>query len=199
MSLRSLILLSPYRIPAQNPLMLGDEESASFLNGVSALWHPAALAGAGGPPQIASPYDHEQPSAGHIYAVPETPPLVLPEDWHERVRGAGAVTFRATPDRAETLANLLDALRQDPGLSGKELLVLGPHKVGPFLGIGFGQRMIETLFEAMEHDYVLPGGDFWQDVQAGVAALQDPDPDAFRRRLQTAADPLLSAPRRFYP
>src|SRR3954452_22011014 len=111
MSARELTLLTPYRLPTQNTLYLGDEDVATFLNGCAALWHPAALAGAAGPPRLASPYDHEQPAAGHVYAVPETPPLFLPDDWDERVRAAGAVAFRATPDRAATLANLRDSLR----------------------------------------------------------------------------------------
>ena len=55
---RELILLSPYRVPTQHPMMLAGEETAAFLNGYSALWHPAALAGAAGPPKVASPYDH---------------------------------------------------------------------------------------------------------------------------------------------
>ena len=90
MAARELILLSPYHLPAQNPLMLASEDSAAFLNGFSALWHPAALHGATGPPRVGSPYDYEQPVAGHVYAVPERPPLILPDEWEERVRDAGA-------------------------------------------------------------------------------------------------------------
>src|SRR5205807_7289906 len=111
MSARELILLSPYRLPAQNPLMLGEADVACFLNALTALWHPAALRGASAPPQIASPYDHEQPVQGHLYAVAETPPLALPDDWDERVRQAGAIAFRAAADRTTTLANLQEAIR----------------------------------------------------------------------------------------
>jgi hypothetical protein len=111
MSPRELLLLSPYRLPAQHSLMLSNEESAAFLNGYAALWHPAALCGAAVPPSVASPYDHEMPAAGNLYAVPESPPLILPDDWDERVRTAGAAAFRASADRDTTLANLRDALR----------------------------------------------------------------------------------------
>jgi hypothetical protein len=112
MSPRELLLLSPYRLPAQHSLMLSHEESAAFLNANAALWHPAALCGAAAPPSVASPYDHEMPAAGCLYAVPESPPLVLPDDWDERVRTAGAAAFRASADRDTTLANLKDALRR---------------------------------------------------------------------------------------
>jgi hypothetical protein len=181
--------------------MLGADEVAGFLNGYSVLWHPAALRGASGPPKIGSPYDHEQPSAGQVFAVPESPPLILPEDWERRVKEAGAVHFRATPDRAATLANLLEALRSlggDLSASG-ELLALDPTRVAPFLGIGFGHRTIETLFEAMEHEQVLSVTDFWLDVQQAIGALNDPDPDASRRHLQAAADRLLAAREVVYP
>ena len=109
---RALILLSPYRLPGQHSLSLGDEESAAFLNGYSALWHPAALAGAAGPPKIESAYDHENPVAGRIFAVPDSPPLFLPDDWDQRVEHAGAVSFKATADREATFANLIEALKK---------------------------------------------------------------------------------------
>src|SRR5438034_9524123 len=111
MSTRELILLSPYRLPTQDTLYLGDDDVSAFLNGLAALWHSAALRGASGPPRIGSPYDHEQPSAGHLYATPTQPPLLLPDDWPDRVRTAGALAFQATPDRAETLASLYQALQ----------------------------------------------------------------------------------------
>jgi hypothetical protein len=201
MTPRELILLSPYRLPAQNPLMLSNDDIAAFLNGLSVLWHPAALYGAAGPPHVGSPYDHEQPAAGHIYAVPESPPLVLPEDWEQRVRDAGAVSFRATADRATTLANLKEALRT---LSGEvatppALFDLSPDRVGPFFGIGFGYRTVETLFEAMEHENLLSTTDFWREVQEALATVGDADQDAHRRSLQAATDRLLAAREVLYP
>lgn len=105
-----LVLLSPYRLPAQYPLTLADEDMAAWLHGYTALWHPAALWGSSGPPRVDSPYDHENPKAGHLYAVPESPPSLLPDDWEQRVRAAGAVCFKAAADRATTLANLRAAL-----------------------------------------------------------------------------------------
>jgi hypothetical protein len=235
MNARELILLSPYRLPAQDSLMLANEDVGCILNGYTALWHPAAVRGATGPPRIASPYDHEEPAAGHIYAVPESPPLILPDDWDQRVINAGAVAFRCTPEREWTLSNLLDALRkaensqsegqpteppaedagapppaapssevpqggtEDAAVPLPNLYDLGPEKVKPFFGIGFGYLMVETLFEAMEHENLLATSEVWQDVQQAVAALGDPDGEAFRRHLQAAADKLLSAREVLYP
>jgi hypothetical protein len=197
MSNRELILLSPYRFPAQSAQYLGDDDVACLLNGCAALWHPAALLGANGPPRLASPYDHEEPSAGHVYAVPENPPLVLPDDWEHRVRAAGAAFFRATPDRRETLDNLRDALRElAPDVA---LLDLEPDRVAPFLGVGLGYHLLDALFEAMEHERMLSGADFWEDVSTAVNALTGPDPDAPRRGLQAAADRLQGAREVLYP
>jgi hypothetical protein len=201
MSARELILLSPYRTPTQNTLYLGDEEVAAFLNGYAALWHPAVLRGADAPPRIGSPYDYEQPTAGHIYAVPDNPPLVLPDDWDERVRTAGAVAFRSTMDRETTLANLREALRGwgEQAQASLPLLDLEPGRAAPFFGIGFGHLHVEALFEAMSHENVLAASEFWQDVTAAVAALGETDAEAPRRHLQSAADRLLAAREVLYP
>src|SRR5262245_15472830 len=110
MNPRELILLSPYRLPAQNASMLSNDDTGAFLHAYTALWHPTVLRNAIGPPKICSPYDYEQPTAGHIYAIPETPPLILPDNWDERVRQVGAAAFRATADRQATLSDLRQAL-----------------------------------------------------------------------------------------
>src|SRR6516165_8417016 len=157
MSARELILLSPYRTPTHNTLYLGDEEMAAFLNGYTALWHPAALAGAAALPRLGSPYDYEQPTAGHVYAVPDNPPLMLPDDWEERVRATGALAFRSTADRDQTLANLKVAL-ESWGASDdatRRLLGLDRERLGPFFGIGLGHLQLEALCEAMSHENLL--------------------------------------------
>ncbi len=201
MNTRELIVLSPYRVPTHNTLYLGDEEVAAFLNGYTALWHPAALLGASSPPRLGSPYDFEQPTPGHIYAVPDNPPLVLPDDWDERVRTVGGLAFRATMDRQATLMNLREALRGwgERALPSLPLLDLQAERVAPFFGIGFGHLHVEALFEAMSHENLLASSEFWQEVSAAVAALGGTDPDAPRQHLQSAADRLLSAREVLYP
>ena len=52
-----------------------------------------------------------------MYALPEMPPLYLPDDWDERVRAAGSIVFRAGPDRDVTLANLPGVFRLTPALA----------------------------------------------------------------------------------
>ncbi len=197
MNPRELILLSPYRFPTQNALYLGDDDIAAFLNGYTALWHPAAATGAAGPPRVASAYDFEQPVAGHLYALPETPTPMLPDDWPQRVREVGAVAFHSTVDRSQTLENLRDSLRK--AASDAHWIDLEPARLGPFFGVGYGFGQIGALFEAMSHDNLLNTAEFWQEVQQAIGALSESDADAPRRHLQTAAERLLAAREVLYP
>jgi hypothetical protein len=201
MNPHELILLSPYRLPGPNSLMLGNDDVGAFLNGYLALWHPAVARGAAGPPHVGSPYDYEQPGPSHVFAVPDSPPLFLPDDWDQRVPAAGAVAFRSGLDRPATLDNLRAALHgRGDGAPPAALLDLAPEKVAAFLGIGFGYMALEALFEAMEHQNLLTTGEFWGDVQQAIAALdRADDPDAWRRHLQSAADRLQAAREVLYP
>src|SRR5262249_36581287 len=131
--------------------------------------------------------------------VPESPPLVLPGDWEDRVREAGAISFRTSSDRAATFTNLLAALRSQADESSKiwPLLSLENEKTAPFLGLGFGFQIIEMLFESLEHEHVLSWTDFWLDIQSALAVVADFD--ASRKHLQAAADRLLAAREVLYP
>jgi hypothetical protein len=105
---RELILLSPYQYPAQHALTLATEDMAGWMNAWTALWHPAVLWGAKAPPRVDVPYDHETPQAGRVYAVPESPPMILPDDWEQRVRTAGATLVKASADRTGTLQTAVE-------------------------------------------------------------------------------------------
>jgi hypothetical protein len=189
---RELILLSAYTPPTQHALSLAAEDTACWLNAWSALWHPAALAGAAGPPRWASPYDHDPPTEGHVYAIPETPAPYLSGDWEQRVGNVGAVVFRATRDRSGTTVNLRNALEQ---LGGDSSRIDWPDDaIRPFLGLGLAYMTVETLFEAMEHERLLDRAAFWADIQAAVA-----DPKAATPHLQAAAAKLQTARDSLYP
>jgi len=184
---RELILLHPYRLPSHHTLMLNGDDTATFLNGYLALWHPAALRGALGPPRVATPYDHETPASGALYAIPTTPPLFLPDDWEARLATAGAQSFRVTADRDETIANLLQAFPAEPG---------DEQRNGWFSAVGFGYLLLEAVFEAMDHLPQLVAEDFWNDV---AHALQANDTAACRQHLQAAADRLRETREVLYP
>jgi hypothetical protein len=168
-----LILLSPYRFPAQSALTLANEDMASWLNAYTGLWHPAALWLARGTPRCETPYDHEQPRPGTIYALPESPPSYLPDDWDQRLHEAGSIVFRATPDRAATLANLKAALTAAgaPPLGWTAGLDQAAEAIAPFYGLAWGHLMLAALSEAMEHENLLDPTAFWDDVQYAVARL----------------------------
>ncbi len=171
MNTHELVLLSPYRYPAENSLTLADEDMACWLNAWTALWHPALLWQASEAPRCDSPYDHDQPKPGTIYVLPETPPAYLPDDWDQRVKLAGSLVFKAAPDRATTLANLRVALHADgvPAFGWRDGLRLPDDELAPFFGVGLGHLLLSSLAEAMQHDNLLDRAGFWDDVQQAVA------------------------------
>ncbi len=171
--MHELVLLSPYRFPAQYAMTMSDEDMACWLNGFTLLWHPALAWQAKGTPRCEATYDHETPKPGFIYALPEAPPAYLPDDWDQRVRAVGAITFKTTPDRAATLANLRAALNAEgaPALGWTAGLDLTDDELGPFFGIAWGHQMLAALSEAMEHENLLDQVAFWNDVQQAIATL----------------------------
>ena len=68
------------------------------------------------------------------------------------------------------------------------------EKVRPFFGLGFGYMMIDSLFEAMDHERLLDVPGFWSDIQEAVKALLRPEAASeVEAHLQNAAAKLLSA------
>ncbi len=200
-----LLLLSPFRLPTQSSLYLANEDVCCFLNGHAVLWHPALLLSAGSLPRIDSPYDHEQPVQGRVYVIPEHPPLVLPDDWTDRVKAAGAVTFRAPLDRTATLANLREVLPSfleghPQAADALRLLDLPPELIAPFFGLGFGHAHLVALCEAMNHDNLLDVEGLFNDVKQAIQALLNgPDVETCRKHLEAAAQRLLTAREVLYP
>ncbi len=171
MGTHELILLTPYRYPAQNPLTLSDDDMACWLNAFTALWHPALLWQAKGPPHQDEPYNHVQPQPGFVYALLESPAAYLPEDWEQRVRSVGAVSFRAATHRGQTLTNLQQALREHGWQPAADWFGLPSEKVARFFGLGLGQLLLAALSEAMEHENMLQTEAFWDDVQLALASM----------------------------
>lgn len=203
MNAHELILLSPYRFPAQYLMTLAEEDMACWLSGFSTLWHPALLWQGQAPPRCESQYDHEQPRPNCVYVLPESPPLYLPDDWRERVRAVGSVAIQATPERSATLANLESALDASTAveIGWKAGCHLSADALGYFFGLGLGHLLLASLVEAMERENPLDSAAFWGEVQNAMAALRDSGEahggwmDALRR----AAEMLLKAREALYP
>ena len=152
MSDRQRLLLSPYRLPTHHQVYLNEDEMTAWLNGYIVLWHPALLLGGTKPPRVDSAYDHEQPTAGRAYVMPDSPPQFLPDDWPDRVKQIGSLKLSAMTDRDETIQAMIAAVREAGQTDeGREyfgtpeqlaLLDLPLDKVRPFFGLGFGLSLI---------------------------------------------------------
>ena len=142
------------------------------------------------PPQASISYDHDTPTPGFIYCTPRGPHLFQPDDWSNRVLNAPAIVFDATADRAETVNNLLAALRE----SGEAVPLLDAPDdvVRAFRGLGFGYLVLDNLFEAADHVRLLDAAAFWADVTAAIEAATRNDPE-YRTHLKAAAEKLLQA------
>ena len=197
-------LLSPYRLPTNHQVYLNEDEMSAWLNAIIALWHPAFLWGTDAPPKVDSAYEHEQPQAGRIYVLPDTPPQFLPDDWADRVRNVGAVRFPAHTTREATLGAFKETLREAmasdegrPHFDKPEigrLLDLPDDHVQPFFGLAFGYMMIDSLFEAMDHEKLLDVAGFWADVQQAIQSILDnAGADLIDGHLRSAATKLLAA------
>jgi hypothetical protein len=185
---RQLHLLSSYRLATSYPLQQTADEVAAWLNGYAALWHPAALVGATQPPAASSSYDHDNPRTGFVYGVPEGPHLFQPDNWNDRVAEAKSIVFKASASRTETIERLLGALRES-GRTGP-LLDAPAEAVRQFAGLGYGYAMLDTLYEAMDHEKLLDAPGFWADVTAAVEALARGED--YIEHLRAAAEKLRS-------
>jgi len=192
---RPLHLLSPYRLPTSYPLQMGADEVAAWLNGYAALWHPAALAGSAAVPTTSNTYDHDTPLPGAVYCVPQGPHLYQPDDWRDRVRAAGAVAFHGTADRRESFANLKDALAER-GETGPRFDA-PDETVRLFTGLGYGYLLVDSLYEAQDHDRLLDAAGFWADVTDAVKGVTEGGD--VRAPLSAAAEKLRVARESLYP
>ena len=103
---------------------------------------------------------------------------------------APAIVFDATADRAETVANLLTALKEkgDPFHSS----MLRKRLCGRSAGSGSAISLLDNLFEAADHVRLLDAAAFWADVTAAVEAATQSDPE-YRTHLKAAAEKLHQA------
>lgn len=141
---RTLVLISSYRIPTHHALMLGSEDTNAWWSAWRRLWDPALLRDATALPVVAEAYEHTPPKPGAVYAVPESPPPYLPEDWDAQLRAAGAERVDAEPPADTEPARWCAAL-------------------------GLGYAVIDALHEAMDHARTLDTGAFLAELKAAAA------------------------------
>ncbi len=187
MSDRQRLLLSPYRLPTHHQVYLNEDEMAAWLNGYTVLWHPALLLGG------------EQAPEGRFGLRPRAADG-RPGLCHARFAAAvlarrlagpgagrrGAEAPRATRTATRRSAAMIEAVREagqtDEGRDHfgspdqLALLDLPIEKVRPFVGLGFGYLIVDSLFEAMDHEQLLDvAGLLERRARTASLALLKPD------------------------
>ncbi|MFH1268625.1 MAG: hypothetical protein ABIK89_23110, partial [Planctomycetota bacterium] len=113
-------------------------DAQQILSAYSALWHPALLASAQNVPKWVRSDDPPGDPAGHLVMVPQSCETLLPPDWLQRAREAGACVIDHLQHRDEMVAAALEHL---DGGSGD----VDPELARDFLALGFGHLLVELL------------------------------------------------------
>ena len=182
-------LLSPYRPPTSYPVSLDPLEAETWLSSWFTLWHPAVLDRLAHPPTASTIYEHDPPTSGCVYALPNGPSDNHPEDWQHRAIEANCIVFDAVKDQAATFENLRQAFAKVNAAS--ELFDVGPNVAGKFAAIGYGLLIVESMFDAMDHQPLLDVDGFKQDMRLALDALKQHGD--YETSLRDAAEKLRAA------
>ena len=169
------------------PTPVADE----LLAACTALWHPALVAAAGEMPRWTPAAEPPDDPEGHVLLIPPSAEPLLPEDWLEHVRQAGASLIRGQKGRAEMAAAALAALEAPPAVDD--------DLAADFLALGYCHYVVETITVNIRYSHSLDETAFERELVAAAEAACGGDAEAARARLQAAFDLLHTAREYSYP
>ena len=171
----SCYLVSPYAIPTTNNLYLDEELLAQILNGFLSLWHPNAIAKSIKPPKIISYQD--------THEIDDESLVCLVDLSNNESHGiTNKKTFSACSEKMGTVQNLSDLLK---ALHNETIETQAPE-LDYFFAVGFAYQMVNSLFEAMQHENLLSHESIWEEcVQAANKYLQS-DWEGAKENLRSA-------------
>ena len=171
----SCYLVSPYAIPTTNNLYLDEELLAQILNGFLSLWHPNAIAKSIKPPKIISYQD--------THEIDDESLVCLVDLSNNESHGImNKKTFSACSEKMGTVQNLSDLLK---ALHNETIETQAPE-LDYFFAVGFAYQMVNSLFEAMQHENLLSHESIWEEcVQAANKYLQS-DWEGAKENLRSA-------------
>ncbi|MEI7852061.1 MAG: hypothetical protein WCJ06_00005, partial [Planctomycetota bacterium] len=171
----SCYLVSQYAIPTTNNLYLDEDLVAQILNGYLSLWHPNAIAKSIKPPKIISYQD--------THEIDDQSLVCLVDLSNNESHGiTNKSTFSACSEKMETVQKLSDLLK---ALHNETIETQAPE-LDYFFAVGFAYQMVNSLFEAMQHENLLSHESIWEEcVQAANKYLQN-DWEGAKENLRSA-------------
>jgi len=171
----SCYLVSQYAIPTTNNLYLDEELVAQILNGYLSLWHPNAIAKSIKAPKIISYQD--------THEIDDQSLVCLVDLSNNESHGiTNKNTFSACSEKMETIQKLSDLLKA----FHNETIETQAPELDYFFAVGFAYQMVNSLFEAMQHENLLSHESIWEEcVQAANKYLQS-DWEGAKENLRSA-------------
>lgn len=176
------------------PANLDDDQAQALWSAITALWHPALLAGAARLPRIEPIQDPSPPVSNELRLAAGGAVGLLPSDYPERAEIAGSILLESSRDRETTLREVrgrLGATADQPADSDE--------MVGDFLSLGLLRWMVRDLSIAMGRSSAIDEDALAREALAAADAWRDGDLEAAAGRLRGAFEVLTRAREQSYP
>ena len=177
------------------PPDLSERVALGAWSAITALWHPALLAGAKALPAIEEIDYPASPGPREVRIVASGASDRLPSGYREQAEDAGTVLIDGEPDRLATIREVRSRIGGDPS---SDAPIDDPVALD-FLALGTARWMLRNLTIAMGHVDSLDVDSLSREVLAGAAAWRSGDHATAKNRLRAAFELLTQARERFYP
>ena len=178
------------------PADFGDDAAQSLWCALTALWHPALLAGAASLPRIEPIQDPSPPTPNELRVAAGGALGLLPSDYRERAEIVGSILVESSEDREATIREVrerLGAVESDPARSDLA------EMVGDFLALGLVRWMVRDLSIAMGRSSAIDEDALAREALAAADAWRNGDAEAAAGRLRGAFEVLTRAREQSYP
>jgi len=172
----------------------GDGEAQALWSALTALWHPALLAGAASLPRIEPIQDPSPPMPNELRVAAGGALGLLPSDYRERAEIAGSILVESSGDREATIREVRERL----GAVGEQHAD-SSEMVADFLALGLVRWMVRDLSIAMGRSSAIDEDALARETLAAADAWRDGDLEAAAGRLRGAFEVLTRAREQSYP
>lgn len=175
------------------PAHYADAAAEALWSALTALWHPALLAGAARLPRIEPIQDPSAPMPGELRLAAGGELGLLPSDFRERAEIAGSILVESSGDREATIREVRERLGAAETDSDSRAMV------EDFLALGLVRWMVRDLSIAMGRGDAIDEESLAREAFAAADAWRDGDHETAAGRLRGAFEVLTRARERSYP